>query len=161
MDTATVIKMLTILKAGKNFPLRMTTTDHATTIDESKAFQFTKWDDTNEILYSFRLVNMIDSISGSNRDQSMSVMAIAYADITSMEIVNLPLSKLEDVFESLDSNGCQMNDDFKNLIKHTFESALHPGRYQLPPTLIKEMLGKGSVNDNDDYYAGKFVPSSK
>lgn len=161
MDNQQAIKMRDTLKGGKNFPLRMTVCDHLTTIDESKIFQFTKWDDANFTLYSFRLVNPDSDTIPNNIGNAISVMAIPYSNITSMEICQLPVSELDTIFGSFDSSGCSMSDEFKNLIKHTFASALHPDRYQLPPTVITELLGENAVNDKDDYYAGKYVESTK
>ena len=161
MDNQQVIKMRDMLKSGKNFPLRMTVCDHLTTIDESKIFQFTKWDDANFTLYSFRLVNPDSDTIPSNIGNAISVMGIPYSNITSMEIAQLPTAEIETVFESLSSYGCSLSSEFKNLIKHTFTSVLHPDRYQLPPTVITELLGGNAVNDKDDYYAGRYVESAK
>lgn len=161
MTKEQIINLRNTLKAGKNFALRMTVTDLFTTIDESNKFQFTKWDDTNGILYSFKLVNNITDVTPNNNGNYISVMAIAYADLTSMEVVALPVNELDTFFASLASSGCNMSNDFKKLIKHTFTSVLHPDRYQLPPTLINELLGENTVNDKDDYYAGRFTESTK
>lgn len=161
MTKAQIISLRDKLKCGKNFPLRLTTTDHLTIIDESNKMQFTKWDDTNGIVYSFRLINPIDDITPNNSSNAISVTAVSYNDITSMEIVFLPLSELDTFFTSLVSSGCNMSDEYKALIKHTFASILHPDRYQLPPTVIANLLGDDAVNAKDDYYAGKYVESTK
>lgn len=156
-----VISLRDNLKCGKNFPLRLTVCDHLTVIDESNKMQFTKWDDTNGIVYSFRLINPIDDMVPNNSNNAISVMAIPYDNITSMEIVFLPISELDTFFTSLASSGCNMSNEYKALIKHTFASILHPDRYQLPPTIIADLLGDDAVNTKDDYYAGNYVESTK
>ena len=52
MDKDKVIKLRDALKADKNLPLRILIDNGFTTIDESYHLQFTKWDDTNGILYT-------------------------------------------------------------------------------------------------------------
>ena len=58
MDKAQVIKLRDELKCGKNLPVRVLINNSFTIIDESHHLQFTKWDDTNGILYSLRLINV-------------------------------------------------------------------------------------------------------
>ena len=161
MTKSEVINLRDTLKSGKNYPLYLTVTDHLAIIDESNKFQFTKWDDNNGILYSFRLINPALDTVINNSARSISVASIPYTNITSMTVTSLPIDGFDTFFASLESSGCTMSNDFKELIKHTYKSILHPDRYQLPPTVINNLLGENAVNDKDDYYAGRYVNPTK
>lgn len=73
-----IIRLRNTLKCGKNIPLRILSNNSFFIIDESNVLQFTKWDDTNEVLYSFRMVNPNADITPSNRQQLISVIAVPY-----------------------------------------------------------------------------------
>lgn len=158
-----VIKLRNELKCGKNIPLRILINNSFTIIDESNNLQFTKWDDTNGILYSIRLVDMnIDNIP-SNRENSVTVFAVSYDTIEAMEIPILQMKDIDDLFAYLGAGGCVFGDDFQKLIKNTFEQVMHPDRFRLNPSDIAQLLGPDSINAKDDYYnhPSKFVDSFK
>ena len=164
MDKTQVIKLRDELKCGKNLPVRVLINNSFTIIDESHHLQFTKWDDTNGILYSFRLIN----VSGSdriltNKENAISVFAVSYDTIEAIEIPVLPMDDLDALFDGLSAGGCTFGDDYKGLIKNTFTQALHPDRFDLRPTEINRLLGPDATNDKDDYYnnPSKFVDSFK
>lgn len=163
MDKDKVIKLRDALKADKNLPLRILIDNGFTTIDESYHLQFTKWDDTNGILYSFRLVDMNRDRIPSNKANSIAVFAVEYESIQCMELAVLPLKDLDAVFDGISDSGCTISDAFRNLIKGTFEYVLSSDRYELSPTTLSNILGPNAVNDKDDYYAqpGKFTESFK
>ena len=160
MEKDQVIKLRDDLKCGKNLPLRIYIDNSFTIIDESNTFHFTKWDDENAVLYSFRLIDINGSDHNpSDKQNSISFFAVPYEMIQAMMIPVLPLTELDSLFDSLSSGGCPFSDDFKKLIKHTYERALHPATYTMDSSMITSMLGDGAVNDKDDYYAhpGKFT----
>lgn len=154
-----VIKIRTALKHNENAPLRIFIDNSFTIIDESNVFQFTKWDDDNKILYSFRLTDPQSSRTPSNIGNSVAVFAIPYEFIQAIELVVLPAEKLDDLFGTLAEAGCTMSDDFKNLIKNTYKEILDPRRYEITPTETKRLLGDEAANNNDDWYNGKFTES--
>lgn len=151
-----VIKLRTALKCGKNIPLRILINNSFTIIDESSKFQFTKWDDTNGMLYSFRMVDMQTDTLPNNKGNCISFFVVSYDTIEAIEIAQLPVGELDNLFSSLGAIGCTFNEDFKNLIKRTYTEIFHPDRYQLSPSDTNTILGPGAVNDRDDYYYGKY-----
>lgn len=156
-----IIRLRNTLKCGKNIPLRILSNNSFFIIDESNVLQFTKWDDTNKVLYSFRMVNPNADITPSNRQQLISVVAVPYDRIEAMEAPYLPIDDIETICDAIKSSGCSFSDDFKKLIKHTFVEALHPDRITLSSSDINSIIGPGAVNDNDDYYYGKYKESNK
>lgn len=164
MEKSTVIKLRDELKCGKNIPLRILINNSFTVIDESHTMQFTKWDDENGIVYSFRLVDINSTDHNpSDKENAIAVFAVSYSTIEALEAPVFPLSELDTLFDKLSSGGCTFGAGFTDLIKHTYEYALHPDRYRLSPTDMTNMLGKEAVSDKDDYYnhPGKFTESFK
>lgn len=154
-----VIRIRTALKHGSNAPLRIFVDNSFTIVDESNVFQFTKWDDDNETLYSFRLTDPQSSRTPSNIGNSVAVYATPYEFIQAMELVVLPADKLDELFGTLVASGCTMSDDFKNLIKNTYNEILDPRRYEITPTEIQHLLGEEAANSKDDWYNGKYTQS--
>ena len=161
MTKEEVIKLRDTLKCGKNIPLRVLSNNSFFIIDESNVLQFTKWDDANEILYSFRMVNPNVDITPSNKQQLISLVAVPYDRIEAIEVPYLPISEIETMCDSIKNSGCPFSDDFKKLIEHTFIEALHPDRITLTSSDINSIIGPGAVNDKDDYYYGKYTESNK
>lgn len=148
-----VIKIRNELKCGKNLPLRILINNSFTVIDESHHLEFTKWDDTNGLLYAFRLIDIhgTDRIP-SNIENAIAVFVVSYDTIEAMEIPVMPLRELDTLFDNLDAGGCPFGEDFRKLIKHTYENALSPDRFRLSPTDMNQLLGPDAANDKDDYY---------
>lgn len=161
MENEQVISLRDTLKANKNLPLRIFIDNSFQIIDESNKFQFTKWDDDNGILYSFKMVHLNMDKSPNNNHQAISLFAVPYEMIQAMEICYLPISDIDDVIESIKDGGCTFSDEFKKLIIHTYTEVLAPDRITLSPSDINSILGPGAVNDKDDYYYGKYTEASK
>ena len=157
MEKADVIKVRNILKAGKNWPLIVYIDNTFRLIDESTKYQFVKWDDENGILYNYALTEPIKERSPSNIGGTVSLFAVAYEHIQSMEVARMTIPQLK---ESLDSLGC-VSDEWKERIIDRFKSALNPNIVNLGPTDINKahgvIDGQKAVNDNDDYYNGRFT----
>lgn len=161
MEKDEVIKLRDTLKCNKNIPLRVFSGNGFSIIDESNVLQFTKWDDANGILYSFRMVHPSIDKTPSNRQQLISLIAVPYERIELIEIPYLPVDMIETACNYIKDSGCSFSDDFKNLIKHTFTEILHPDRITLTSSDINSIIGPDAVNDKDDYYYGKYKESSK
>ena len=78
MERDAVISLREKLKAGKNLPVTVFIDNMFETINEASMYQFTKWDDENAILYSFRLINPVFDKIPSNREQAIRVFAVDY-----------------------------------------------------------------------------------
>ena len=157
-----VIKMRDGLKGGKNLPVKVYSDNNFVIVDESAAFNYTKWDDENGILYVFRLSDFHQSRVAGNWEEAISVAAINYEFIQVMEVAPMPLKYLDNIVESIKANGVPFSDEFKESIRYTFESALHKDRWRLSPDDVNNIHGvpvKGK--DEDDYYHGKFAEPFK
>ena len=75
-----VISTRTALKAGHNLPIKVYSDNNFVIIDESLPLNFTKWDDENGVLYSFRLTSFDQSRMPTNSDNSISVVALGLYD---------------------------------------------------------------------------------
>lgn len=157
MEKSQVIKMRNALKAGKNLPLIVYIDNLFTKINESNVFQFTKWDDDNCILYSFSLTPPGMEECPSNVGGTISVFATDYEMIQAMEVAALPIELLG---TSIDSLGC-ISDEWKQRIIDRFKTALDPNIVTLSAADINKAMGvvdgHKALNDNDDYYAGKYM----
>lgn len=165
METARIIAMRDTLKAGKNLPLRVYLDNLHIGIDESSKTQFTKWDDTNGILYSFRLLNMqLDGVP-NNKYPAITVFAISYEDIQGLEVVRLGIDDIDALVSNIVATGATFSDEFKNLIKSTYTKILDPNLYKLSPTDMNRIISSSelqsdvpdAVNAKDDWYEGKFT----
>mgnify|MGYP003533966772 FL=1 len=161
MEKEDVIKIRTAIKAGKNLPVRVFVDNAFTIIDESQTFQFTKWDDDNGILYSFRLIDPQSDKIPNNIEQAVSVYSTSYANIQAIETPVVPMKDMDSLFGTIEATGCKFSEDFKSLIKHAFTEVLHHDRYQLSSSDINSILGPNTVNDKDDYYYNKFTENFK
>lgn len=156
MDKEAVIKLRDTLKCGNNYPLRMTTDSTTNMIDESNPLAFTKWDDTNGILYSIKLPDPQSEVMPSNRQRAVSVVAIFYDHINSMELALVPVDTvLPTVLDSIKASGSGLSDDFINRILKLFKEVLSPERYELLNADINKLVG-ANLNEADDYYNGKY-----
>ena len=161
MENEQVISLRDTLKAKKNLPLRIFIDNSFQIIDEGNKFQFTKWDDVNGILYSFKMVHLNMDKSPNNKHQAISLFAVPYEVIQSMEISFLPIDEVSNVIDSIRTSGCQFGEDFEKVIIHTFKEVLAPDRITLTPSDINSILGPNAVNDKDDYYYNKYIESAK
>lgn len=161
MEKSQVIKMRNALKAGKNWPLVVYIDNLFKKIDESNSLQFTKWDDENGILYHYSLTDPILERSPSNIGGSISLFATDYEMIQAMEVVRMNISHLGD---SIDSLGC-ISDEWKKRIIDRFNIALDPNLVNLSRSDINTAMGvvdsQKALNDNDDYYAGRYAQPFK
>lgn len=159
MDKAQVIKMRDKLKAGKNWPVIVYIDNLFKKIDESNVLQFTKWDDENGILYHYSLTDPNLERSPSNIGGSVSLFATDYEMIQAMEVARININHLGD---SIDSLGC-ISTEWKERIIKRFETALNPKLVNLSREDINKAMGlvdgQKALNDNDDYYAGRYAQS--
>lgn len=159
MEKADIIKWRDTLKAGKNWPLLVYIDNTFRLINESNALQFTKWDDDSGILYVYSLTNPILENSPSNIGGFISLFSVAYEHIQAMEVARLNITNLG---ESIDSLGCISN-EWKQRIIERFKTALNPDIVNLTARDINKAMGvadgQKALNDNDDYYDGRFTQS--
>lgn len=159
MEPDKVIRMRNALKAGMNLPVKVLINNTYTIIDEGAVGQFTKWDDENGILYSYRLTDMQSDTSPSNVSQTVSLVAIEYNAVEGMEVSALPYKYLSKSIDSLTSQGATIADEFKNRIISVFGQLLRTDMYDLTHEDINKIVGYDALNTNDDYYAGRFKES--
>lgn len=161
MDKDQVIKMRNTLKAGKNWPLIVYIDNAFRNIDESNVLQFTKWDDENGILYSYSLTDPIKDTSPSNIGDGISLFATFYENIQSMEVARI---NINDLGTSIDALEC-ISDEWKTRIINRFKAAVNPNLVNLNRSDINMAMGlidnQKALNDNDDYYAGKYAQPFK
>ena len=151
LETADVISWRSKLKAGKNLPLRIYL-DNNYLIDENIPLNYIKWDDDNGLLYVFRLSNLTDTTTPSNRDQIISVFSAPYNEIKFMEMAKMPLGLLDELFDSIGMDNAQ----FRENIKYAFKEALHPDRWRLDHTDVNNMTGFQVMDIADEYFRGRF-----
>lgn len=161
MTKEQVIKMRDTLKAGKNWPLIVYIDNAFRNIDESNVLQFTKWDDENGFLYSYSLTDIIKDNSPSNIGGGVSLFATDYEHIQSMEVAKI---NIKDLGTSIDALGC-ISAEWKQRIIDRFNLALNPNLVNLSRSDINKAMGvvdgQKALNDNDDYYAGRYKQSFK
>ena len=159
MEKDQVIKMRDTLKAGKNWPLMVYIDNTFKIIDESNVFQFTKWDDDNEILYNYSLTDPNLEFSPSNIGGCISVFATGYNNIQCMEVARLNIDNLGN---SIDALGC-VTDEWKERIIERFKLALNPELINLNRSDINKAMGvvdgQKALKDNDDYYNRRYEQS--
>lgn len=159
MEKDQVIKMRNALKAGKNWPVIIYIDNLFKKIDESNTFQFTKWDDENGILYHYSLTDPNLETSPSNIGGSISLFATDYEMIQAMEVACIGIDQLD---TSIDSLKC-ITSEWKERIVNRFKTALNPNLVNLSREDINKAMGvvdgQKALNDNDDYYAGRFTQS--
>lgn len=160
MTIEEIVKLRTALKAGGSVPVRVMMNNTYTIIDESNPAQFTKWDDTNGVLYSFRLVDQQSDIYPGNNPKYISVFAVDYEYIEAMEVAMFPLADIDKLFATIEATGATMADEFKTRIKTTFENLLDTNRAELTREEINKLTG-ASLDTSDDYYAGRFNQNFK
>lgn len=155
MEKSQVIEIRNKLKAGKNLPVVVYIDNLPKIIDESNILQFTKWDDENAILYNYSLTDPVLEKSPSNIGAGITLFATGYENIQSMEVSRIPVNELAN---SIDSLGC-ISAEFKERIIKVFEYVLDPNLDSLSYSDINEIIGQRVLNNNDDYYEGKFTES--
>lgn len=161
MEKSMVIKIRDAIKGGKNIPLRIITTDNIACIDESNAFTAVKWDDTNGILYVYRLQSPYVMESNTNRDQCISLFATDYSNITAMEVARLNIDDIESTVNTIKATGASFSDDFKKWIITMFKEALHKDRWRLSQQDINNIHGAEFEKAHYDYYKGKYPEKMK
>ena len=161
MEKSQVIKMRDALKAGKNIPLIVYIDNLFRKIDESNVLQFTKWDDENAILYHYALPDPGLEHSPSNIGSAISLFATDYEMIQAMEA---PAINFKDLGDSIDSLKC-IAPEWKERIIERFRLALNPDMNGLTHENINKVMGvidgHKALNDNDDYYAGRYTQPFK
>lgn len=159
MEKSQVIKMRDALKAGRNWPVIVYIDNLFEKIDESNVLQFTKWDDENGFLYHYSLTDPNLERSPSNIGGGISLFATDYENIQAMEVARININNLGD---SIDSLKC-INPEWKERIIERFKLALNPDLVNLSRSDINKAMGvidgQKVLNDNDDYYAGRFTQS--
>jgi len=156
-----IIQMRTALKGDKNIPLLAHCETGNVVISEMNALSFTKWDDTNGILYSFRLKNLTNTVSPSNLSNEIEVIGVPYDHLSTLETIHMTLDDLDGVFTSMESTGIEFKSGFKDSIKYVFKEALHPDRWSLNQSDINAMHGVEILNTKNDYYRGRFAEPFK
>lgn len=162
MEKDKVIALRTALKGGKNIPLRVYVDNAFRIVDESNKLQFTKWDDTNGILYSFAITDPVSSKMPSNEEQCVSMFAVDYEYIECMEAVFVPLKDFDAVIGTIEASGATMSDNFKAAMKSVFTGALNFNNPNMSPTDINKLYKIDDfVDAKDDWYNDKFKESFK
>lgn len=161
MTKEVVISTRTALKAGHNLPVKVYSDNNFVIIDESLPLNFTKWDDENGVLYSFRLSSFDQSRMPTNVENAISVVAIDYNNIQVMEVAPMPLEFFDELIGTIKDSGVTFSDTFKEQIFYNFTEALHKDRWRLAPNDINAMTGAPVVDDSDHYYAGRFTEAFK
>lgn len=156
-----IVQMRNALKGGKNIPLLIHAETGNVVISELNTLSFTKWDDTNGILYSFRLKNLTNTQSPSNLSNEIEVIGVPYDHISTIETIRMTTDQLDDVFGSMESTGITFKEGFKDAIKYAFREALHPDRWSLSRDEINSIHGTQVYDTSDDYYRGKFAEPFK
>lgn len=154
-----IIAMRNALKAGVNLPLKAYGDNVHVAVDESLAFAFTVWDDDNGVLYFFRLMDVDQSQSLANvRNQSISVAAIKYEFIQVMEVAPMPISKIHNICSTIKSNSSNITlpDEFVDHMEYVFTRALSDKTADILPSDINAAHGAYLMNDDDQYYSGRF-----
>ena len=161
MEVSQVIKMRNTLKCGKNLPLRVFMNNNHRTVDESSVLEFVKWDDSNGFLYVYHISDMQNMSNPSNNGGELTLFCVSYEDIQAMEIAGFPLSLLSDTLDSLAANGAEIKEPYRQGIIDMFNKALDKNLVYMTHTDINKMMGlrdgNKALNDNEDYYEGKFT----
>ena len=159
MEKNRVIEMRNKLKAGKNLPVIVYIDNLFKKIDESNVLEFTKWDDENGILYHYSLPYPGAEDTPSNIGGAVSLFATDYEMIQAMEV---PRLNIGDLGLSIDSLDC-ISSEWKERIIQRFKIALDPNLVNLNRSDINKVMGivdgQKALNDNDDYYAGRYKQS--
>lgn len=143
------------LKAGKNLPLRIFF-DNNFIADEQTPLNYIKWDDDNGIIYVFRIPSPTDTVMPSNENIGFQVFSAHYTLIQYLELANIPMEHIDDVFNSIGIT----NETFKKNIKNMYKEALDPKRFVLPRADINAIAGYPVDSEKDDYYYGKRMSES-
>ena len=161
MEAERVIAMRNTLKGKYNFPLIVYINNMYRLIDESNTLTFTKWDDSNHVLYVIALSDPNISQTPSNVNNELSVFAVDYEAIEAMEIPKLPRKYLENILDQIIASGAPIAEEYYNGIINMFNQACDPNRVNLTPTDMNKLMGvrdgRLAVNDKDSYYEGKFT----
>ena len=156
-----VVVLRDSLKGDKNLPLLIHSETGNAVISESNLMSFTKWDDDNGILYSFRLKNLTNTQNPSNLSNEIEVIGVPYDHISTIETAHMELKHLDGVFGSMEAHGITFKEGFKDQIKYVFKEALHPNRWGLDHSELNAMHGFEALNTKDEYYRGRFAESFK
>jgi hypothetical protein len=160
MTKAQAIAMRDTLRGGeKNFPLRVFVCDNVTVIDETNITQITKWDDTNGVIYSFRLVSPTIADVPNNLRKEISITAVPYENIQAIEAIRVPVKDLDTIFTAI---GAAVSATEAANIKKLFDFLLSNDLTVITPTTLRAALGGNTVvAGSDDYYNGKFGENFK
>lgn len=160
MTKAQAIAMRDTLRGGeKNFPLRVFVCDNVTVIDETSVTQITKWDDTNGVIYSFRLVSPTIADVPNNLRKEISITAVPYENIQAIEAIRVPVKDLDTIFTAI---GAAVSATEAANIKKLFDFLLSNDLTVITPTTLRAALGGNTVvAGSDDYYNGKFGENFK
>ena len=160
MTNAEIISWRESLRGGKNLPLRIIF-DNQFNFDESLTFNFIKWDDANGIVYTFSLPNPADLTSPGNQPNFVKVFSAPYDKIWYIESI-VPMDLLDDVFKSIEDNGCTaFAAGAKERIKRVLSEAIDPKRWGLEPEDINSIHGYRIMDDNVEYYRSRFPENFK
>ena len=151
MTKQEVVTLRDRLKAGKGFALICTLANGQDLIDETNMAGFVYWDDTNGIVYDFRLSSMLND-TNINSTRHLDVLAVPYEEITSMKVVGFPIDKFDDFFNSLGT----MPDNMKEYLKGKYQRMFDPNLTSLGPDNRNRILGAVVDQSPYDYYNGKW-----
>ena len=158
MTVQEVIKLRDALRAGHNYPLRINISGNSNPLDESMAMERIIWDDANGVIYCFRMIDPQMDHLPSNHAQAITLVAVDYIAIESMEVVVLPIKDLDDMFDSIETYaGSSINEFTKTSIKELFHGILNPDLVNLTRTDLDRIDGPDIINDADDYYNNVYV----
>ena len=162
MTVQEVINLRNALRAGHNYPLRINISGNSNPFDESLAMERIIWDDNNGVVYCFRLIDPQMDHLATNHAQAITLVAIDYTAIESMEVVALPIKDLDDVFTSIEEySGATLAETTKSGIKELFNGILNPNLVNLTRADLDKIDGPSFTGDKDDYYNGTYAESFK
>lgn len=150
-----VISMRNGLKAGMNWPLRVYADNAFVIVDESLPYTFTIWDDKNGTLYYFRLPDAMTDRDFKNYPE-ISVAAVNYDFIQTMEIAHFPIKSLDKLFTSIKAEGgTNLTSEMEEFIKHIFTRILSNKTPNLEKYITNAAHGNVLEDQDDDYYNGR------
>ena len=154
MEKDLVIKLKNILRGDQNYPLRVFIADNVTVVDETSITQVTKWDDENGIIYSFRLPGPTITDIPNNAPKAISITAISYENIQGIEVIRVPVSNLDAIFDKIDAISSTEGETIKKLYNFLLSNDLT----NINPSTIAAAMGASA---KDDYYNGKYTENFK
>lgn len=159
MEIDRVITLRSALKAGKNIPLTVYIDNAFKFIDESMIGHFVFWDDANGYLYDISYPDMMADHNPGNVE-AISAFCVGYASIQSMYASMVPLTDIDNLFDSMATAGKVVDADRRAMIKNFFKKTLGKDVFNISREELNKLLG-ADLNTDDDYYNGRMTENFK